>query len=278
METRVKICGITNWEDARVAVEAGADLLGFIFFEPSPRYVRPELVRSMVAAVKQGAGSSGAEAQGSGGASRASALGLMEEVPRSTSHVTCVGVFVNEALETVRQILDFCQLDAVQLHGEESPAEVAGFAGIAYKALRPKSVAEAYELVAAYTPLPEQKAGSRKQEEQLAISNEQLTNPAFQPSGFPAFQPSNLPTLLLDAYHPHLYGGTGNRVDWAIAAEIARTQRLMLAGSLTPENVAEAVRAVRPWGVDVSSGVEATKGKKDHGKVRAFVNNVKRKT
>jgi phosphoribosylanthranilate isomerase len=205
-----------------------------------------------------------------------------------------VGVFVNEALETVRQILDFCQLDAVQLHGDESPAEVASFAGIAYKALRPKSVAEAYELVAAYTPLPEQKAGSRKQEEQLAISNEQLTNPAFQPSSLPplrlrsgqalqpsslpAFQPSNLPTLLLDAYHPHLYGGTGNRVDWAIAAEIARTQRLMLAGSLTPENVAEAVRAVRPWGVDVSSGVEATKGKKDHGKVRAFVNNVKRKT
>ncbi|HMQ55307.1 MAG TPA: phosphoribosylanthranilate isomerase, partial [Anaerolineae bacterium] len=212
--TRVKICGITNLEDARVAVEVGADLVGFIFYEPSPRYVKPELVRSIVAAVKQESRKGSRESGG-------------EDVPRSTSPIICVGVFVNETPETVRQVLDFCRLDAAQLHGEESPAEVASFAGIAYKALRPKSVAEAYPLAAAYTRLTEQAAGNRQQEAQSAISNEQLTinkkqetnptlqssnPPTLQPSSLPAFQPSILPTLLLDAYHPDLYGGTGHLV------------------------------------------------------------------
>jgi phosphoribosylanthranilate isomerase len=86
---------------------------------------------------------------------------------------------------------------------------------------------------------------------------------------------TSLPTLLLDAYHPTLYGGTGHVTDWAMAASIAQRYPIMLAGSLTPENVAEAVRVVRPWGVDVSSGVEREKGKKDHEKVRAFVEAVK---
>jgi phosphoribosylanthranilate isomerase len=92
---------------------------------------------------------------------------------------------------------------------------------------------------------------------------------------------SLLPYCLLDAYHPTLYGGTGHVTDWTMAANIARRYPIMLAGSLTPTNVAEAIRTVKPWGVDVSSGVEAEKGRKDHEKVRRFVKvvrGVKRET
>jgi phosphoribosylanthranilate isomerase len=85
-----------------------------------------------------------------------------------------------------------------------------------------------------------------------------------------------LPVFLLDAYHPTLYGGTGHVTDWTMAATLARQYRIMLAGSLTPENVAEAINSVQPWGVDVSSGVERKKGRKDHGKVREFVERAKK--
>jgi phosphoribosylanthranilate isomerase len=152
--------------------------------------------------------------------------------------VTFVGVFVNAPLETVAHLLDFCQLDAAQLHGEESPEFVRYFQGRAFKALRPKSLEEAEALIQKYLPC----------------------SPA-----------PRLPCLLLDAYHPTLYGGTGYVTDWTMAASLARRYPLMLAGSLTPENVVAAVRLVQPWGVDVSSGVEKEKGQKDHEKVRAFV-------
>jgi phosphoribosylanthranilate isomerase len=158
-----------------------------------------------------------------------------------------VGVFVNASLDVVAQILDFCQLDAAQLHGEESPEFVNHFQSRAFKALRPHSSAEAEALIQQY-----------------------------QPSNLPTFQLSNLPTLLLDAYHPTLYGGTGHVTDWTLAASIARRYSIMLAGSLTPTNVSEAIQIVKPWGVDISSGVEAEKGRKDHEKVRAFVKAVKR--
>jgi phosphoribosylanthranilate isomerase len=183
--TKVKICGITNLEDALVAVEAGADLLGFIFYEPSPRYVGPEMVREIVA-------------------------GSRGQVAKGTPHVTFIGVFVNTPLDTVAHILDFCQLDAAQLHGEESPRFVRHFQGRAFKALRPQSQEEAETLVEKY-----------------------------KPSNLPTFQPSNLPTFLLDAYHPHLYGGTGHVTDWSTAASIARRYPIMLAGSLTAENGAK---------------------------------------
>jgi phosphoribosylanthranilate isomerase len=137
--TKVKICGITNLEDALVAVEAGADLLGFIFYEPSPRYVGLEMVREIVA-------------------------GGRGQVAKGTPHVTFIGVFVNTPLDTVAHILDFCQLDAAQLHGEESPRFVRHFQGRAFKALRPQSQEEAETLVEKY-----------------------------KPSNLPTFQPSNLP-------------------------------------------------------------------------------------
>lgn len=218
--TQVKICGITNIDDALVATMAGADFLGFIFYEPSPRYVAPERAKTIISEIKNSA----------------------------TFIPLCVGIFVNEAQHIVSQILNACRLDAVQLHGDESPEFVNHFDGQAYKALRPQSVEEADVLVQKYS------------------GNEKRSAVSHQPS-----IGSNLPHLLLDAYHPDLYGGTGHVTDWTMAAKIARRHRIMLAGSLTPANVKQAIHAVKPWGVDVSSGVELTKGKKDHEKVREFI-------
>jgi phosphoribosylanthranilate isomerase len=224
--TRVKICGITNLEDATVAVEAGADLLGFIFYEPSPRYIRPEAVGGIVAGVRSHILNKPARSQ-------------FKTQHSKLKTPTFVGVFVNAAIETVARILDECQLDAAQLHGDESPEFVKQFHGRAYKALRPQSLEEAEALIKTYQP---------------------------------TIQPANqLPDFLIDAYHPTLYGGTGHVTDWTLAANLAQRDRIMLAGSLTPDNVAEAIRMVKPWGVDVSSGVEQEKGKKDHGKVREFI-------
>ena len=225
---KVKICGITNLKDARAAVEAGADVLGFIFYPPSPRYVSPHTVRDIVVMFK--------------------GAGTRNYATRHTPHAlpTFVGVFVNAPAAEVEQTLNFCRLDAAQLHGEEPPEVVAHFQGRAYKALRPKSLEEAEEAINNY---------------QLAITNHHLPQ---------------LPAFLLDAYHPGLYGGTGRVTDWTMAAAVARKHSMMLAGSLTPENVAGAVRVVNPWGVDVSSGVELEKGKKDHKKIKAFVEAVRK--
>ena len=209
--TKVKICGITNLDDALVAAQAGADFLGFIFYEPSPRYVSPETVREIVSGIR---------------------CQMPGEFPKF------VGVFVNASLEKVEQILEDCRLDAAQLHGDESPEFVNHFQKRAYKALRPQSLEEAESLTKKY---------------------------------YPRTPYSLLPNFLLDAYHPTLYGGTGHVTDWTMAATTAAKYSIMLAGSLTPDNVADAVRMVKPWGVDVSSGVEAEKGKKDHQKVRRFL-------
>jgi phosphoribosylanthranilate isomerase len=209
-----------------VAVQAGADLLGFIFHKPSPRYVASEVVKEIVSAVKK----EGSRVKFQVSSGRQNRLPLF------------VGVFVNASLETVRRTLNDCQLDAAQLHGEEPPEFVNHFHGRAFKALRPQSQKEAVSLIQKYLPC----------------------SPA-----------PLLPCFLLDAYHPTLYGGTGHVTDWTMAANIARQYPIMLAGSLTPVNVAEAVQVVKPWGVDVSSGVEAEKGRKDHEKVREFVRVVK---
>jgi len=214
--TYVKICGITNIEDAHVAAQAGADFLGFIFYEPSPRYVDPTIVKAIITTLQQ-----------------------LPSVPRT------VGVFVNASAKTVQQTMESCHLDLAQLHGDEPPEFVQQFANRAYKALRPQSLKEAEQLVNRYN--------------QSTLVNRE----------------SQIPQFLLDAYHPNLYGGTGQVTDWSMAAHIARDYPIMLAGSLTPANVIEAIKQVQPWGVDVSSGVEANKGKKAHEKVRAFVIAVK---
>ena len=227
---RVKICGLTNLEDAQVAVEAGADLLGFIFYEKSPRYVDPRTVASIVGALKH--------------ASR-STLHAPSTLhpPLSTLHSPplFVGVFVNPSLEQVIRMLNYCDLDLAQLHGEESPEMLATLAGRAFKAVRPRSAAEADAAATRYASMG----------------------------------PRQGPDLLVDAFHPGVRGGSGELGDWQLAARLAPAYRLLLAGGLTAENVAEAIRQVRPWGVDVASGVEASPGHKDHALVRAFIAAVK---
>jgi phosphoribosylanthranilate isomerase len=208
---KVKICGIINFGDARAAIEAGADLLGFNFYPKSPRYIAPEKAREIAAQIRSGG-------QGP----------------------LLVGVFVNSPLEEVRSILKIAQIDLAQLHGDEPVQVVEQLSGCGFKALRPTSETEAEidaEWFAPYGPLA--------------------------------------PALLIDAYRKDQYGGTGHAADWSIATKLAQQYPILLAGGLTPENVAEAVKQVRPWGVDVASGVEVLPGKKDVEKMRLFMENAR---
>lgn len=208
----VKICGITSLEDACVAVEAGADLLGFICYAKSSRYVEPDTIAEIIDRLN---------------------ADFSERRP------TYVGVFVDETVRQVDHLLDTCSLDLAQLHGSEPPVEVRTLQPRAFKAIRPRQRGDAEAAVATYAPVM-----------QIA-------------PGRPAF--------LIDAYHPWRFGGTGETTDWIAAKVVARRYPILLAGGLTPANVAEAVRIVAPWGVDVSSGVEVEPGRKDHDEVRAFV-------
>ena len=212
MAVKVKICGLTNLADAKVAIDAGADYLGFILFPKSPRYIAPAQVAALLAELTLPA------------------------------HVQSVGVFVNTPVDEVQEILNQTGLHLAQLHGDEPASALEALRGRAFKAVRPADAATAQQS-AAFTPYPAPTA----------------------------------PQLLLDAYHPTAYGGTGHRADWALAADVAHTTpRLLLAGGLTAENVADAIATVAPWGVDVASGVEAAPGRKDHDQVRAFVIHAKR--
>jgi phosphoribosylanthranilate isomerase len=199
---KVKICGITNIDDALHAAACGADALGFVFFDKSPRCVSPERAR-----------------------------GIIAELP---PFVTAVGLFVNEQPQRIREIADFCAVDVLQLHGDEAPKDCLLPPHRVVKALRVKD------------------EGSLTSLGHYAVS-----------------------ALLLDAWVAGAYGGTGHVFNWELAARAAKRHRIILAGGLTPENVAEAVRTVRPYGVDVSSGVEASPGRKDPKKVEAFIHNAK---
>ena len=195
---RVKICGITNLEDASHASMSGADALGFVFYPGSPRFINPDLVRRIIA-----------------------------DLPPL---VTTVGLFVNETPARIREMVEFCGLNTVQLHGDEEPDQCN------------------------YPPCRVIKALRLRQQMESSL--------------FAAYRVS---ALLLDAYIPDQFGGTGQRCDWQQAADIAAQHRVILAGGLNPENVAEAVRQVHPYGVDVSSGVEEKPGKKDPEKVARFI-------
>lgn len=222
-KVRVKICGITNPEDGIVAAEAGADLLGFVFYPKSPRYVTPERAREIIAGLRDAARSS----------SSLTAAGTIVAGTRF------VGVFVDEPVENVRRIMDQCGLDLAQLHGSEPPAEVKLLAPRAYKALRPKHWADVYASVGTYR-------------DAVTVRDDR-------------------PAFLIDAYHPWKFGGTGEEADRRAARMVAAQFPILLAGGLTPENVAAAIAYVEPWGVDVSTGVESAPGKKDAEKVRAFI-------
>jgi phosphoribosylanthranilate isomerase len=218
-QVQVKICGLTNLDDALAAAEAGADLLGFIFYHKSPRAVTLAEVRAIVAQLRPPPDRSPITDH------------------RSPSLPRLVGVFVNPSLEQVVRTLDDCGLDLAQLHGEEAPELLAALPGRVFKALRPRDAAEA----------------------------------ASQAAAFARFGPAGGPELLVDAYHPTLRGGAGQTGDWSLAAGLAGQHRLLLAGGLTPDNVAHAIAQVHPWGVDVASGVETTPGRKDPVRVRAFI-------
>lgn len=204
---KIKICGITNLEDAVAAIEAGADLLGFNFYRQSVRYVEPETARSIVEKIRSG-----------------------------VRRPQLIGVFVNSPLHEIRSIWRAVDLDLIQLHGDEPIEMLKQVNG--FKAIRPQSPAEA-----------------EKQAKTYAVENE--------------------PALLIDAYRKGEYGGTGQVGDWSLAARIARRYPILLAGGLTPENVADAIRQVQPWGVDVASGVERAPGRKDAAKMQAFVARVR---
>jgi phosphoribosylanthranilate isomerase len=203
MPVKVKICGITNRGDGMAAAEAGADALGFVFYEASPRRVAIE-----------------------------TAAAISCELP---ADVLKAGVFVNAAEEVVHRAIGECGLDLLQFHGDEAPEYCLKFGVKCIKAFR---IRDANSL--------------------RALSNYQTD------------------AWLLDAYAANQVGGTGRTFNWELAREAQRLGRpIFLAGGLTPENVAEAVRRVGPYGVDVSSGVEAAPGKKDLAKVRAFIEKAK---
>jgi phosphoribosylanthranilate isomerase len=162
---------------------------------------------------------------------------------REHSHIKLVGVFVNSSVDEVKDILETCSLDLAQLHGDETSEMVASFNGKAFKAIRLSS------------------------------------SESFAPSVFvreSVTESVDSPAMLIDAAVKGVYGGSGVTADWTAAAELAKKYPLLLAGGLTPENVADAVRQVKPWGVDVASGVESAPGEKDAAKMSAFVKAVKR--
>lgn len=200
---RSKICGITRLEDARVAVAAGADAIGFVFYAKSPRAVTIEQAQAIIA-----------------------------QLP---PFVTTVGLFVDMPREQLSQLLEQVPLDLLQFHGDETPEQCEGFARPYIKALRVQAGDDIALRIAAYTSA----------------------------SG-----------VLLDTFVSGVPGGTGQAFDWSLVPQ-GLEMPIILAGGLTPDNVQAAIRQVEPYAVDVSGGVEASKGLKDSSKVQAFVHAVR---
>jgi len=198
---KVKICGITNWRDAKRAAEAGADFLGFNFYPGSPRYIEPAKARKIVRRLPKG--------------------------------IAVVGVFQNESEHKVRDIARRAGLGYLQLHGDEPPDMVMRL-GRSWRVIKALRVGK-----------------------------------SFRPARLGRYKMAA--ALLLDGFDRHRRGGTGKTFDWKFARQAKRYGRIFLAGGLNPENVGEAVRAGKPYAVDVSSGVEAAPGKKDAARMKAFV-------
>jgi len=203
MNTQVKICGIMNLADAQAAVEAGADALGFVFYNNSPRHMTITAV-----------------------------AGIFKKSPL---RILRVGVFVNAPANFVFRAVAECGLNLLQFHGDETPEFCTQFGVMSMKAFRIRDADSLKEL------------------------------PKYSTDAW-----------LLDACSAENLGGTGKKFNWDLAVEAQKFGRpVFLAGGLTPENVADAVRLVKPFGVDVSSGVESSPGKKDHAKVQAFIRAVR---
>ena len=207
----IKICGITNLEDARTAIDAGADALGFVFRASSPRNVTVATVKAITASLP--------------------------------AQVEMVGVFVSPTAN-IEDTVTGAGLTGIQLHFTTAPAERQNF---------PRSSFKKYLALTAAQTTAATNAASY------------LTGP--------------IDALFLDSGTPDKPGGTGKIFDWKAASDVvsvlSRKHKIVVAGGLTPENVVEAVHTLKPWGVDVSSGVEARPGKKDPEKVRAFIQAVR---
>ena len=199
MNLEVKICGLTNLEDAEAALAAGADYLGFVLYSKSPRGIAAAKLKELLAGLSR--------------------------------PCRAVAVVVNESPAAVEALARECRLWAVQVHGDEPAAEFANCTCRLWRAVR--------------------------------VSG-QIVTP--DPAAWPAAE-----RYVVDAAALGLYGGTGSVADWTGAAALAVRRVVMLAGGLTPENVGAAVEAVRPAGVDVASGVESAPGRKDHEKLRRFI-------
>jgi phosphoribosylanthranilate isomerase len=198
---KVKICGITNYEDAKAAVDMGADLLGFNFYPKSPRFVPPE-----------------------------KAAEIINKLP---SFIDIAGVFVNESIEQIHEIKNLCQLDWVQLHGDESPQFCQLFLSHNVRTMKAIRV---------------------KDQSDIKKAEDYFTD-----------------AILLDAFDPEKYGGTGLTFDWNIVGHIGK--RVFLAGGINPDNVVAAVE-LGVYGIDVCSGIEDTPGKKDHKKMKKLFENI----
>lgn len=195
----IKICGLTRLDDARCALELGADYLGFVLYPKSPRGIAPARLARLTARLPAGA--------------------------------RTVAVFVNAPRAEVERVARDCGLWAVQLHGDEDPRDYAGL------------------------PVPLWRS--------LAAAGPAGWNPA--PARWGAAR------YVVDASAPGVYGGSGRLADWPRARRLARRRPVMLAGGLTPRNVAAAIDAVQPLGVDVASGVEREPGRKDRAAMGRFV-------
>lgn len=200
----VKVCGITNFADARAAIEAGADALGFNFFPRSPRYVQPEAARVIIDR-------------------------LASEVPAGC---LIVGVFVNETIADIQRTAATAGVNALQLHGTESPEYCRALKG--------------HDLIKVFS-----------------------ADAGFAPESVLDY---DVDAIMIDAADKQRFGGTGKRGDWNMARRTRDVfPRMFLAGGLSAENVAEAIEQVRPYAVDACSLLESAPGMKDHEKVQAFV-------
>jgi phosphoribosylanthranilate isomerase len=200
--TRVKICGITSLQDAALAVRLGADMIGFNFYQKSPRFIEPQAAADIAKSV--------------------------------SDDVVKVGVFVNMEIYRISELVSLIGLDAVQIHGDEDDAFLDEL-----KSETDAKIIKAYRI----------------------IDKDGKAPPITNASDY----------VLLDSFSAG-YGGSGNAFDWSLTSAFRDVRdRLFLAGGLTPENVAYAVRQVRPFAVDVASGVESSNGKKDPKKLEEFI-------
>jgi phosphoribosylanthranilate isomerase len=198
---KVKICGLTNYRDAAAAMDMGADILGFNFYPESPRFVTPE-----------------------------KATEIIKKLP---AFVDIAGVFVNDSFDKIRETVSQCQLDWVQLHGDESPQFCQVFLSLNVKTMKALRV---------------------RDQADIDRANSFFTD-----------------AILLDAFHPEKYGGTGLTFDWNIIGHIGK--RVFLAGGINPDNAAAAVE-LGVYGIDVCSGIESEPGKKDHKKMKKLFDNI----